>query len=41
MLQQRKIGGDLAGIANLAQLVPAPTLPMLQVLFLQQSPDID
>jgi len=31
MLQQRKIGRDLARIANLAQLIPAPSLPMLQV----------
>jgi len=32
MLQRRKIGYDLARIADLAQLIPAPSLPMLEVL---------
>jgi len=32
MLQRRKINRDLARVANLAQLIPAPSLPMLQVL---------
>jgi len=32
VLQRQKIGRDLARIANLAQLIPAPSLPMLQVL---------
>ena len=30
MLQGRKIGRDLARVANLAQLIPASSLPMLQ-----------
>jgi len=31
MLQRRKIGRDLARIANLAQLIPALSLPTLHV----------
>jgi len=32
MVQRRKIGRDLARIANLAQLIPAPSSPTLHVL---------